>query len=392
MATVLPNILSFARESLVFAKAETTALTEIKVTTADQILMAGDGSVAQELGFIPDPQRRNTYSPLPDIAGRYNPGTVSFPMLIKPRAAGTAPDGGQILKALFGRETIVGATSVTYAPLRTIDSRQSMTVWVKDGHFVYRCIGTVFSKGTFPVSAGNSEEALGRVALEGSFAELRWTGTDEMASGAASAATALTVKDAKKYTVGSYIKIAANDNGGAGYQVTAVDYGTQILTITPGLTAGVNADDLVAPWLPTGSENGVIVHGRLGTVTRGGVSLPLMSGEISFEFPVKFMNEEKNGQDFATRFANAGIRAIGANVTVLFDANAGKWWYDVKTAVKADLVCNWGTASAARYKLTAKNQQLSAPQVSGGEERLVQLNGKAFASSSYDDELIMVLD
>ena len=67
---------------------------------------AGDGTVTQNRGFIPDPQRRNTYSPLPDIAGRYEPGTVSFPMLIKPRAAGTAPDGGQLLEIdAFGRES-----------------------------------------------------------------------------------------------------------------------------------------------------------------------------------------------------------------------------------------------------------------------------------------------
>lgn len=392
MATVLPNLLSFARESLVFAKAETTALTEIKVTTADQILMAGDGSVSQNLGFIPDPQRRNTYSMLPDIPGRYEPGAVSFPMLIKPRAAGTAPDGGQILKALFGRETLVASTSVTYAPLRTSDTRQSLTVWVKDGHFVYRCIGTVFTKGTFPVKADNSEDALGRVGLEGVFAELRWTGTDEMAAGAALGATALTVKDAKKYTVNSYIKIATNDNAGAGYQVTAVNYTTNVLTITPGLTAAVLLDDLVAPWLPVGSENGKIVHGRLGAVTRGGVSLPLMSGEIGLDFPAKMLNEEKNGQDFATRFAIAGNRAVTANVDVLFDANAGKWWHDAKTGVQADLVCNWGTVAGERYKLTAKNQLLSAPSVSGGEERIVALQGKAFASSAYDDELVMVLD
>lgn len=392
MATVLDKILAFARESLMFAKAETTFATEIKPTATDQILMAGDGSVSQALGFIPDPQRRNTFSALPDITGRYEAGTVQFPFLIKPRAAGTAPDCGMLLKALFGRETIVGGTSVTYNLLRTIDTRQSLTLWVKDGHFVYRCLGTVLTRGVFPVAAGNSEDALGRCNLEGSFAELRWTGTDEMAALAAISATLLTVKDAKKYTIGSYIKIGSNDNAGAGYQVTNVNYGTNVLTITPGLTAGVAADDVVAPWLPTGSENGTIVHGRFGTVTRGGVSLPLMSGEISLGFPVKMLNEEKNGLNFANRFATVGIREVQANVNVLFDANAGKWWYDASQGTQGDLICNWGTVTAQRYKLTAKNQILSSPQASGGEERIVAMTGKAFASTSYDDELTLVFD
>lgn len=392
MATVLPQILSFQREAVAFAVAEASYGVEVKPGVTHQVLIAGDGNVAQNRGFIPDPQRRNTYSALPDSPGRYEAGTASLPMLIKPRALGTAPDGSVLLKALFGRETIVGGTSVKYHPLRIGDLRQTVTLWIKDGHFVYRCLGWIPTRGTFPVRADNSEESLGRVNLEGSFAELKWTGTDEMAAAAAGAATALTVKDAKKYSIDSYIKIGANDNAGAGYRVTAINYGTNVLTITPGLTGAVAIDELVTPWLPTGTENGVIVNGNLGAVTRGGSSLPLMSGEITFEFPVKVLNEEKNGQLFATRFASTNIRNVNANVTVLFDANAGKWWYDVRTGALGDLVCNWGDTAAARYKLTAKNQLLTAPQVSGGEERLVQLNGKAFASTAYDDELELLLD
>lgn len=392
MATVLPQILSFARESVAFAKAEASFGVEVKPGVNDMILMAGDGSVSQNLGFISDPQRRNSYSALPDITGRYDAGAISFPMLIKPRAAGTPPDGGVLLKGLFGRETIVAGTSVKYHPLRTSDLRQTHTLWIKDGHFLYRALGVVLTKGTFPIKADNSEEALGRVNFEGSFAELKWTGTDEVAAVAAGGATAVTVKDAKKFSVGSYVYFgASNDNGGVGYLVSAVNYGTNVLTI-PALTTGVAVDDLVRPWLPVGVENGTPVSGNLGAVTRGGTSLPLMSGEITYEFPVKVMNEEKNGQLFATRFASTGIRNVQANISVLFDANAGRWWYDVRNGVQADLVCNWGATAAQRYKLTAKNQLLTAPQVSGSEERLIQLNGKAFASTSYDDELELLLD
>lgn len=392
MATVLPTLLAFGRECVVFAKAETTALVEIKPTTADQILMAGDGSVAQELGFITDPQRRNTYSRLPDIPGRYEAGTLSFPMLVKPRAVGTAPDGGQVLKALFGRETIVGATSVTYNLLRISDIRQSMTVWIKQGHFVYRCIGTVFTKGAFPIKADNSEDALGQVKLDATCAEVRWTGTDELASATAAVDTTITVKDARKFTIDSYIEIGALTNTAAGFKVTGVNYSTNVVTITPAVGGIVAIDSLVKPWLPVGSENGTIVHGRFGTVTRDGNTLPLMSGEIGLDFPVKIMNEEKNGQDFASRFATTGTRMVNADVQVLMDANATKWFYDGKVGVLGDFICNWGTVSGQRFKLTVKNQLLSAPAISGSEELLVDLKGKGFATTAYDDEMTLVLD
>jgi hypothetical protein len=392
VATVLPTLLAFGRESVVFAIEETVTLVETKPTTTSQILMAGDGSVSQELGFIPDPQRRNTYSALPDIPGRYDAGALSFPMLVKPRALGVAPDGGQVLKNLFGRETIVGGTSVTYNLLRTTDIRKSETVWIKNGHFLYRCIGTVFTKGAFPIKADNSEDALCQVKLDATCAEVRWTGTDELAVITAAIDTTITVKDARKFTVDSYIEIGAQTNTGAGFKVTAVNYTTNVLTITPAVGAVVAVDALVKPWIPVGSENGTIVHGRFGAVTRGGETLPLMSGEIGLDFPVKMMNEEKNGQDFASRFATANIRTVNADVQVLFDANAAKWFYDGKQGVLADMVCNWGTVAAQRVRITAKNQLLSAPAISGAEERVIDLKGKAFASTAYDDEITMVLD
>lgn len=392
MPTVLPTILSMGREGQAWALAEVTYGVEIKPTTTSQFLLAGDSTVQQNRGFIPDPQRRNTYSARPQIAGRYEPGTISFPVLIKPRAAGVAPDAKALLKALIGRETIVASTSVTYNLLRIQDTRQSLTMWVRAGHFIYRALGVILTKGTFPIKADNSEEALGRCNFEGTFSEMKWTGTDEMAAVAAIAATSLTVKDDKKFTVGSYIKIADNDNAGLGYQVTAINYGTNILTITPGLTAAVALDALITPWAPTGSETGVIVHGRHGVVTRGAVSLPLMGGEITLEFPVKIANEEKNGLDFASRFINTGERTVMASMEALFDANGAKWFHDVTTSTAADLVCNWGNAVAARYSLTVKNQLIESPQVTGTEEQIVQINGKGASSVAFDDELTMVFN
>jgi len=127
-------------------------------------------------------------------------------------------------------------------------------------------------------------------------------------------------------------------------------------------------------------------------VIRGAVALPLMSGEITLDFPVKIANEEKNGQNFATRFINTGERSVNADMQALFDANGAQWFYDVQASVSADLVCNWGTTAAERYKLTVKNQLITAPTVTGAEEQIVELSGKGAASSSFDDELTLVFN
>lgn len=398
MATVLGDILSFPRESAVLAIAETTFATEVKPTASSGVPSIGEIQVSQPLGFVPDPQRRLTYSPRPDIPGRYDPGVIQgLQMLIKPRAVGTAPDGGVLLKTFWGRETIVGGTSVTYSPLRMIDTRPSATVWVRDGHAVYRCLGTLLNQADLPIRADNSPEALHQVGLAGTFAELRWTGTDELAvaipSTGGGGVTTMTLKSAKKYTINSYVEIGALTNAGAGYQITAVDYGTNVVTFTPAIVSiAVAVDSLVKPWWPTTSENGTIIHGRKGIATRGGSNLSVMSGSIQYGFPVKLLNAEKNGLDFANRFSSPALRDLQCNLEVLFDANAGRYWYDVKTGVLADVICPWGTVSGERSTLTVKNHLVKGNPVTGNEERIMALNGNGYASSSFDDECVLVLD
>ena len=393
MATVLPNLIAFDRECLLFAKEETTFGTEIKPTAADQVLIAGDGSMSQARGYITDAQRRDTLSQITRIAGRFEPGTCSLPVYLKPSGVlGTKPEGAALLKALFGREVVTASTKVEYFLLRLIDTRPGLTLWLKKGHTVFRGIGCIINEGRFPLRAGNQDDAVGQVAYSGLIGEVRWTGTDELAANAASAATSLTVKDAKKFTVGSYIKVAANDNGGAGYQVTAVNIGSNLLTITPGLTGAQSTDDVVSPWLPTGSELGSPVHGRLGLATRGGVTLPLTGGEMVLRNNIKFLNEEKNGLDFPTRFVHGQARQVDVNAEVYFDANQSRFFHDAQQTVRADVAFPWGNTPAFRYTLTAKNVEINPPELSGNEEKILRLNGQAFASAIFDDELVMLFN
>jgi hypothetical protein len=133
------------------------------------------------------------------------------------------------------------------------------------------------------------------------------------------------------------------------------------------------------------------VHGRLGSATRGGTTLPLLSGEISLDNKLDLLNEEKNGLDFPNRFVQPEQRIVQANAEVYFDANVAQYFYDAAQQVRGDLLFPWGTTAASRVKLTAKNQELDVPEVSG-TKKVLKLTGQAFASSSFDDELVMLFD
>lgn len=388
----LTDILAVDRETLLFAKKETTFGTGVKPAASDQVLIAGEGTIKQELGFITDAQKRNTFSMLSRIAGRFEPGDVSLPIYIKPSGTlGTKPEGAQLYEALFGREVVTGGTKVEYFLLRITDTRPSLTFWFKQGHFVYMAWGCVLNQATFPIKAGNSDDAVAQVNLTAFFAELRWTGTDEANETISVAQSTLLVKDASKYSVGSYIIVGGDDNGGVGFEVTAVNIATNTLTLSPDIN-NVTTNDQIDPWLPAGTELGDPVHGRLGIATRGGVNLPLLSSEITIDNKIKMLNEEKNGLNFANRFIHANAREINVNSEIYFDADAAKFFSESSRSIQADVVVPIGDTAGKRVTLTVKNVELNSPEVTGGEEKVMRINGVAFASSSFDDELVMLFD
>ena len=389
----LSDLIALDREAQGWAIVESAFATEVKPASANQFFVAGEVSPKQSLGFIEDMQRRNTYSQASRFAGRYEPGAAQIPIYIKPAALGVAPEGNEFLQGLFGRETIAGGASVTYALQRTIDSMFSYTVWIKTGHFVYRLLGSIVDKGTFPLKADNSNDALSQGKFDLIFAEMRWTGTDEANTTiGGTPQAAVIVFDAKKFTIGSYVEVGAQNNAGAGYQVTAVNYSTSTLTLSPTI-ANVAVGHVVKPWIPPAiAEVGVSIHGRLGSATIGGVNMPIVGGEIMLENNFKMLNEEKNGLNFANRAVRKSVRKVSVKAEVYFDANQAKFFYNALNQVRGDFFFPWGTTAAARFKLTAKNVEFDAPDVAGSEEKILTLNGQAFASTSLDDELVGLLD
>ena len=257
---------------------------------------------------------------------------------------------------------------------------------------MFRAIGAIVSQARLPLKADNSPESVAQCLATLTFAELRWTGTDQLASDASSAATALVVVDASKYTVGSYVKFPSDDNGGAGYQVTAVNIGTNTLTITPGLGGAQSTGAQVQPWFPVSYSLGTPVHGRLGLATRAAVNLPMLSAEITLDNMIKLLNEEKNGLEIANRFLHRDRRDIRYQADIYFDAAVAKYWSESDRQIRADMVLPWGNTAANRVALNLKNVELNRPLLSGAEEKIERIEGQSFASTSFDDEANMLFD
>jgi len=389
----LKDILATDRLSLIFAKKETAFGTGVKPGPTDQVLTIGEPNISQSKTFHADAQKRNTYSELSRIGGRFEVGTFSFPFYVKPSGAlGTKPEGAQILEALFGREVVTASTKVEYFLQRLTDTLPSLTIWFSVGHFVYMAFGCLVNQGTFPIKGGTSDDSVAQLNVSGLFAEMRWTGTDEAnETFTTPAQTDLIVKDAKKFSIGSYIVVGGDDNAGAGWLVDAVNLATNVLTLNTAIS-NVTTNAQIDPWLPAGTELGSTVHGRLGLATRGADNLPVLTAEISIDNKLKVLNEEKNGLDYPDRFTRPTFREIAATLDMYFDANVSRFFSEHQKQTQANIVIPVGDAAAKRFKLTLLNVELDNPEISGNEEKINKIAGRAFASATLDDELVLLFD
>ena len=380
----LGTTFSVNRDTVVWAKEEATFGTEAKPGATDAVRLTGDGTISQPRVYVDDPQRVNSYSRTDRMQAGYDPGELSFPMFCKPSGtAGTKPPGAALYKSLFGRETVTSSTSVVYDLLRLSDTRPGVTVWLKKGHTVFRAVGCVLNQGVFRIAAGNDEAGFAQMEFSGVFAKLLLTGTDEVKTAAAASATTVVVKDSRKFDVGAYVKIGSATTE---YRITAIDRATDTLTVSPALTAKADPDAVVAPSVPSVTDSGSPIAGRLGTAQHGEQTLPLLSSELTLNNNVEFMGGEKTASAYPERFGNGG-RTVDVSVDVRWDANATRFFSLHRTHDKSDVKIPAGATAGSILELLAKNVALDFPNVNDDTIRALTIGGAALASDSLDDEL-----
>ena len=153
------------KRSAILAKIESVYGTDPTPDTSDGVLVE-ELSPGQTTEYIERNPVKGTYGSLPGLIGR-NIGTLSFQCELKGSgAAGTAPEYGVLLRSCGMGETIVPATSVTYAPVST--GFESCTIYAYMDGKLRKYTGC---RGTYTIDMSVGQRAMITFNMTGTYEE-----------------------------------------------------------------------------------------------------------------------------------------------------------------------------------------------------------------------------
>lgn len=167
--------------------------------------------------------------------------------------------------------------------------RPNVSAWIAIDKTLQAVQGCHVTEAGIAVSNENAVELTGTLTGRRVFN----AGPSAVAAEAQAGATSVAVEDAKVFFVGQRIQNATkgDDNAGKGYAVTAVDEGTNTLTVAPGLSEAWAVDDVATWWMPYGPAIGTELENVDSVIRINGVAGRMRSCTVKFSTPTEFTSE-----------------------------------------------------------------------------------------------------
>lgn len=380
---------ALSREQRFFVQPETTPGTFVRATSAGAMKMMKFTS-----GFdwerLERKDNRDSRSLYEQITGKQKIDWELEGYAIPSGTAGTAPDAQDLLTAVFGSQTTVASTSVTYALNNTQSGRGTVSLTSWKNVFMETLRGC--NVKSFKITAKGSEPPMWN--FKGSAYGLCLTGASTLTSAMAATATA-NVQTAEQYsfegssTFGSIVQVAANTNGGLGYMVNSRSVAA--LTLETTLSASSGAD--VLPFSPSETVAGSPIGGILGAISLDGTSVPIIDFDVELDNGDKLIDDEI-GQQTTTDII-PGNRVVKGSMTVRLRRDMVRYFTARKNANFAtrNVVVTLGTAAGSIITVNLPRSEMTFGSLDQpeGDSFTGQLPFKALASSSTAaDEMTLV--
>lgn len=317
-------------------------------------------------------------------------------------AAGTAPTYALLLKSVFGLESIVASTSVTYALATDIEEVNSLSIWHYADNFLRGFRGC--KPNVLTLTLAGTEE--GRVEVSGFAGNEVFAGITTVAAAVlatpATGEIAITVADARPYQVGpaaatDRIKIKIDLEV---FLLKSVDYATNILTVdraqdgTSAAAHSIGAE--VVPAIPGADPDPAdyIAPVTLGAIVLGTTTVRGRSFTMVLDNKLAPRIDEF-GQDTLTGYRRSDRRTVTGALGAYARKQHQPLLSDLERELVEDAAITAGEAVAAgRALLTVNMDRLRLSNVERGEEDgefTLEFTYQALESSAGNDEVAWVL-
>lgn len=312
--------------------------------------------------------------------------------------AGVAPECAAFLQAAYGKETVVGGTSVTYT-INNAETPKSLQLGrLTDTNFYEVATGCVVEKLT--IKSSNERpvwEAEGSFATYGSMTPAKCA-----AAGALTGASTvpLLAAHAGSIRVNSVLYYTSSgstyNNTGAGYTVTAVSTDGATITVSPVLEHGITENDPLIPFAVAPSYGGTLMgaSASMGALTIASRTMRYREHALSFTTG-RHTRDDEAISDRPTGVIPGKALVDGQISAVFVDSDYGPF---VGRAWDIDghaLVNRLGPNTAgSRMTLNAPNVffKVVGQDFPEANETMVQLSYEAHQNAAEYDEHTLVLD
>ncbi|MCP4147644.1 MAG: hypothetical protein GY757_07830 [bacterium] len=359
---------------------------------SDLVLIKNDAEdFMQGRADVKDESKRGTTGEVLDTAGPWELGSYTIDTYVKPAGTlGVKPVAAPVYEAALGVETVTPGTSVVYSQPPERQTPVTYSILVQDNDRMTIHGGCGLEKLSVTVKATE----LVNMNVSGKFMNHATAGTTTIESidGTSTPVEVLPLDTAgahDKYMKGAKIILPVDDNGGAGYLITAVDSDANTITVTPGVPTSHEAGTIITGWSPGAVEVGEPVHGAYGIITANGGEITAKEGTVTVNVPLK-EDEQKRDGEFPVCLKYDGEDTKECTVNGSFDSHGFNVAANTKTPNAVTIPA--GQDAGKRIKFVMPAVQWQKPKTSGKDARETALTGKPKETGALHNALEIVFD
>jgi hypothetical protein len=368
-------------------------------TSSGTIPLTAPPEFTQKPRMAENKEMVDSFAAQPGMAAGLQTGNFKISLNFKASgSAGALSPIHPLLYALYGRFTQNAGVDVRYNHYQRDDTFIYLTVLVKKEFETILVKSARVKKMELKPSAAQ----ILPIDLTGFFMERFIAGTstlDENIDGTVTPVTEIPLDSNdpeafKRVHVGSYIYVGTDENSGAGFEVTAVNEGTNTLTIADGVTTVQNQGVKVAGFTPAVVKSGEDMMASrswldVNTGAAGSRKIHLTEGTFTVENGTKALEDIMDDADSTTQFSE-DTRTVNFNLTRYWTIESVDARYHLENQTQIPATLNIGKEAGKIIQVDMPNWRLKDESESGQPEKKLGIQGQCFEDTG-DDESTMIL-